>query len=86
MKNFYMKYKKIFVLICNILLIILSIFAKRYIFTVLGVFLLGITLYTFKFEKKQAELEAQKKAEKEARKAEQKRLNKGKKKKKKKRK
>lgn len=84
MKNFYMKYKNIISIIMDIIIIILGLFAKKYVFIIVGILLLLLTIYVDKLEKKQAEERARIIDAKKALKTEQKRLNKGKKKKKKK--
>ena len=57
---------------------------KKTIYSIIGVVLLLISVYTFGVEKQNAKKKAERKAELKALRAEQKRLNKGKKKKKKK--
>lgn len=84
MKNFYMKYKNIIGIIMDSIIIILGLSIKNYLFVIMGIVLLLLTLYVAKLEKQDAEEKARIKAEKKALLAEQKRLNKGKKKKKKK--
>ena len=84
MKNFYMKYKNIISILMDIIIIILGLFAKKYVFIIVGILLLLLTIYVDKLEKKQAEERARIIDAKKALKTEQKRLNKGKKKKKKK--
>lgn len=86
MKNFYMKYKNQIGIVLDTTIIILGLYIKNYIFAVMGLALLFLTLYVDKLEKKDAQEKARITAEKRAIKAEQKRLNKGKKKKKKKKK
>lgn len=86
MKNFYMKYKNPIGIIVDVIIIILGLLSKNYIYTIMGIGLLFLTLYVSKLEKQHANEQAEKLAKKQALKAEQKRLNKGKKKKKKKRK
>lgn len=84
MKNFYMKYKNIIGVIIDAIIIILGLSIKNYVFVIMGIVLLLLTLYVAKLERQDAEEKARITAEKKAIKAEQKRLNKGKKKKKKK--
>lgn len=86
MKNFYMKYKNQIGIVVDTTIIILGLYIKNYIFAVMGLVLLLLTLYVAKLEKQDAQEKARIAAEKRAIKAEQKRLNKGKKKKKKKKK
>ena len=80
MKNFYKKYEDSIIIMINVMLIILGFITKKTIYSIIGVVLLLISVYTFGVEKQKAE----RKAELKALRAEQKRLNKGKKKKKKK--
>ena len=84
MKNFYMKYKNQIGVIVDIIIVILGLYIKNYVFAVLGAALLALTLYIAKLEKKHEEEQAKIAAEKRALKAQQKHLNRGKKKKKKK--
>ena len=84
MKNFYKKYEDSIIIMINVMLIILGFIAKKTIYSIIGVVLLLISVYTFGVEKQNAKKKAERKAELKALRAEQKRLNKGKKKKKKK--
>ncbi|KHS58414.1 hypothetical protein QX51_02920, partial [Terrisporobacter othiniensis] len=70
--------------IIDAIIIILGLSIKNYVFVIMGIVLLLLTLYVAKLEKKDAEEKARIAAEKKAIKAEQKRLNKGKKKRKRK--
>ncbi|MEG0857036.1 MAG: hypothetical protein RSG52_11230 [Terrisporobacter sp.] len=78
MKNFYIKYKNPIGIMMDVMLIVLGLSTKNYIFAILGVILLFLTLYVAKIERREAEEKAKQTAEK-------KRINKAKKKKKKKR-
>lgn len=84
MKNFYMKYKNHVGIIVDSIIIVSGLYIKNYIFAIMGLVLLLLTLYVYRLEKRNAEEKAKEIAAKQAYKAEQKRLNKGKKKKKKK--
>ncbi len=84
MKDFYMKHKNKMGVVIDIIIIILGLSIKKYIFAFMGIILLFLTLYVDKLEKQDAKEKARIAAEKKAILAEQKRLNKGKKKKKKK--
>lgn len=84
MKNFYMKYKNQIGIVIDTIIIVLGLFIKNYLYTIMGVVLLALTLYIARLEKQDAKEKARITAEKKAIKAEQKRLTKGKKKKKKK--
>lgn len=80
MKNFYMKYKNQIGIVIDTIIIVLGLLVKNYLYTIMGVVLLALTLYVARLEKQDAKEKARIIAEKKAIKAEQKRLNKGKKK------
>lgn len=52
MKNFYMKYKNIIGVIIDAIIIILGLSIKNYVFVIMGIVLLLLTLYVAKLEKK----------------------------------
>ena len=83
MKNFYKKYEDSIIIMINVMRIILGFITKKTIYSIIGVVLLLISVYTFGVEKQNAKKKAERKAELKALRAEQKRLNRGKKKKKK---
>ena len=64
MKNFFFYYKNIIGVIIDAIIIILGLSIKNYVFVIMGIVLLLLTLYVAKLEKKDAEEKARIAAEK----------------------
>ena len=83
MKEIYMRYRNIIIMVINVMIIALGILGKDPKFIVIGILLIALSFYTTYLEKKVEEQKAREKAERKAKKAVDKYSNNTKKKKKK---